>query len=117
MDSVAKLKPTTSALDIIPTQICDSVGDWILAIINTNLLSGSVPSFCKHAVVKPLLKKPNLDTTVLSHFRPISNLPFIAKILEKAVFMQNFLATNRILEKFQSGLMKNHSTESALLRV
>ncbi len=35
---------------------------------------------------KPLLKKSNLDSTILSNYRPISNLPFIGKIIEKVVF-------------------------------
>ena len=34
-------------------------------IINTCLLSGSVPAAFKHAVVQPLLKKDNLDPSVL----------------------------------------------------
>ncbi len=37
-------------------------------------------------VVKSLLKKCNLDNTMLSNYRPISNLPFIGKIIEKVVF-------------------------------
>lgn len=68
-------------------------------------------------MVKTLLRKPNLDTTVLSHFRPISNLHFVAKLLERAVLLQSFLETNTTLEKLQSGFKKKHSTESALLRV
>jgi hypothetical protein len=30
-----------------------------------------------------LLKKPNLDKEMLKNYRPVSNLPFISKILEK----------------------------------
>ncbi len=72
-----------------------------------------------HAVVYPLLKKYNLDSSVLTHFRPISNLPFISKIMEKIVFsqLQSFLADNSMFETFQSGFRKCHSTETALLKV
>jgi len=42
-----------------------------------------LPDCLKHATVTPLLKKPNLDTSDLSNFRPISDLPFILKIMEK----------------------------------
>ncbi len=71
-----------------------------------------------HAVVYPLLKKYNLDS-VLTHFRHISNLPFISKIMEKSVFsqLQSFLADNSMFETFQSGFRKCHSTETALLKV
>lgn len=50
MDLVIKMKLTTSALDIVPTHffklVFDSVGAWILAIVNKSLLSGSVPASC-----------------------------------------------------------------------
>ncbi len=70
-------------------------------------------------MVKPLLKKPDLDTSDLANYRPISNLPFISKLLEKIVFNQlfNHVNTNNLLDKFQSGYRTNHSTETALLKV
>ncbi len=70
----------------------------------------------KTAVVKPLLKKRNLDNTMLSNYRPISNLPFIGKIIEKVVFNQlnNYLNSNGYLDNFQSGFRAHHSTETAL---
>ncbi len=38
--------------------------------------------------MQPILKKPNLDCTVLSNYRPISKLPFLSKILEKVILSQ-----------------------------
>ncbi len=40
------------------------------------------------AVIKPLIKKPQLDPKDLVNYRPISNLPFLSKILEKVVSSQ-----------------------------
>ncbi len=73
----------------------------------------------KHAVIEPVLKKINLDSTDLKNVRPISKLPFINKILEKVVHNQltDFLCGNNILDIFQSGFRTKHSTESALLKV
>uniref|UniRef100_A0A3B3Y8S9 Reverse transcriptase domain-containing protein n=1 Tax=Poecilia mexicana TaxID=48701 RepID=A0A3B3Y8S9_9TELE len=99
--------------------ILSSIGQPVLAIINSSLSSGVVPASFKHAVVQPLLKKPGLDQTVLANYRPISKLPFLSKVLEKLVYCQlkQFLDDNGILEVFQSGFKTLHSTESALIRV
>ena len=71
------------------------------------------------AVIKPLLKKPNLDAGILSNYRPISNLPFLPKVLENVVAKQlnDYLLESNLLEDFQSGFRTNYSTETALLKV
>ncbi len=53
---------------------------------------------------------------MLSNYRPISNLPFIGKIIEKVVFNQLklYLNSNGYLDNFQSGFHVHHSTETAL---
>ena len=70
------------------------------------------------AAVLPLLKKANLEIT-LKNFRPVSNLEFVGKLLERAVVSQlvDYLDTNMLFEEMQSAYRKNCSTETALLRV
>ncbi len=122
-DIVNQLKPTGSPLDILPSrlfkQVFSVMGPTLLNLINKCLELGVVPDFLKHASVKPRLKRPNLDSSDLSNFRPISNLPFLAKIIEKVVFhqLQSFLVDYNIFDAFQSGFRKFHSTETALLKV
>jgi len=45
-------------------------------------------NLAKHAVVTPLLKKPELDASDLANFRPVSNLTFMSKVVERAVAKQ-----------------------------
>ncbi len=97
----------------------DLLGKTIQSLLNSSLINGNVPVCFKPAVVQLLLKKPNLDCTVLSNYRPISKLPFLSKILEKVVLSQlaSYLDMNAVIDMFQSGIRSLHSTESALLKV
>ena len=67
----------------------------------------------------PLLKKTNLDTEDFKNFRPVTNLPFVSKLIEKSVAVQlvQYIDDNNFDEKLQSAYKKLHSTETALLRV
>ncbi len=60
----------------------------LINIINSSLYFGHVPKPFKLAVIKPLIKKRQLDPSKLANYRPISNLPFMSKLLEKVVSAQ-----------------------------
>ena len=64
-------------------------------------------------------QKTSLDPNELKNFRPISNLPFISKIIEKLVLVQisHHLSANNLLNQFQSAYRPGHSTETALLKI
>ena len=55
--------------------------------MNVSLRDGIFASKWKTAIVRSLLKKLGLQL-VLSNFRPVSNLPFLAKTLEKCALPQ-----------------------------
>jgi len=126
-DDVRKLITSSASksciLDPIPTYLLKECLDTLLPIItriiNLSLQTSTVPNAFKTAAVTPLLKKASLDPNCLKNFRPVSNLPFISKILEKVVLKQlnDHKLANNLHEKFQSAYRKNHSTETALLRI
>ena len=117
------MKPTTCCLDPFPTTLLKShiptLSPIITQTVNLSLQNAHVPPALKSAVIRPILKKPSLDPDNLANYRPISNLPFLSKVLEKtvAIQLQDYLTHNNLSEKFQSGFRSGHSTETALLRV
>jgi hypothetical protein len=123
LDIALHLKPAFCSLDILPPRLLiqawGAVGHTITVLVNQSLTEGMVPSYYKHALVQPFLKKSSLDPTVLSNYRPISKVPFLSKLLEKVVLKQLtiFLNKHHIFDTFQSGFRSQHSTETALLRV
>ena len=116
--------PTKScSLDPIPTFLLkDCLKELVPAItniINISLQTATVPYSYKTAVVTPLLKKPNLDSDELGNYRPVSNLSFTYKLLEKVVSKRliKHKDTHDLNEPFQSAYRSGHSTETAVTRV
>ena len=88
-------------------------------IINSSLVSGVVPPEFKTAIVKPLLKKPSFDHNNLKNYRPVSDLSFLSKILDKIILSQlsAYLSSDNLFCSSQSAYRAGHSTETALLKV
>jgi hypothetical protein len=119
---ILEQKNKTSELDAIPTHLLKLCLDELLPvisrIINLSLSTCHFPNHYKTAIIKPLIKKPNLDR-VLRNYRPVSNLSFISKLIEEAVCQQisEHISINNLADANQSAYKRHHSTETALLKV
>ena len=119
---VSSMKTKSCELDVIPThvlkQIIDTVIPPLTHIINLSLISGSFADEWKRALVKPLLKKKGLDLT-FKNYRPVSNLKFISKLVEKAVLDQFILHCDeyKLIPDYQSAYRKDYSCETSVLKL
>ena len=111
------------SLDPLPASVFKNVIPDLLPtitnIVNKSLQSGIFPADLKKAIVLPLLKKANLDPEIKKNYRPISNLAFLGKTIERAAIKQfvEYLSKNDLFARSQSAYRQFHSTETALLRV
>ncbi len=87
-------------------------------IVNLSLMLGDVPVELKMAIIRPLLKKLGLEPQ-FKNYRPVSNLSFLSKLIEKIVAKQfvDHMIRNKLMDPLQSAYKKDHSTETALLKV
>ncbi len=119
---IFKSKSTSCALDPIPTHLLKECVDVILPLltkmVNLSLQTGIFPDEWKLALVIPLIKKFGLEV-ILNNFRPVSNLSFVSKLVERAALQQEniHIQNNCPLPICTSAYREGHSTESALLKV
>ena len=112
-----------SRADCIPTWLLVACLDTLVTpltrLINLSLTTRTFPTNAKVAYVTPLLKKPGLDKTIYANFRPISNLSFISKVLERVVLEQlkRHPDSELALNPLQSAYRRHYFTETALNKI
>jgi hypothetical protein len=86
---------------------------------NASFEQSTLPLDSKRAIVRPLLKKSSLDPNDPNSYRPISNLSFVSKIVEKVVDarLSRHSTAHKLLPVFQSAYRPFHSTETAVICV
>ena len=105
-------------LDKISTRLlknsAHTIGLSVTKLLNLPIKTGKFPKLWKCSEITALFKSG--DRTNASNYRPISILPTLSKILEKAVHTQlyQFLVANKLLSGKQFGFRKGLSTISAL---
>ena len=107
--------------DCIPTNLLKQILPKIITaltnVVNLSLETGQFAVHWKTAIVRPLLKKQGLDL-IPNNYRPVSNLLFISKLVEKCMLHQfnQHCDTYHLLPDYQSAYRKNYSCETALVK-
>ena len=120
---ILKAPSKSCELDPLPSwllkECVDELSPIVTSIVNASLNHAIVPLSLKTALIRPLLKKSGLDKEVLKNYRPVSNLSFISKVLEKVVAkrLDDHMLDNNLYSSVQSAYRERHSTETALLKV
>ena len=78
-----------------------------------------IPKSLKTALIRPLLKKTSLDSDILKNYRPVSNLTFISKVIERVISwrLNEHLINNSMFDPLQLAYRDKHSTETTLITV
>ena len=116
---ILKAPSKSCELDPLPSWLLKECVDELSPIVTASLNHAIVPLSLKTALIRPLLKKPRLDQEILKNYRPVSNLSFISKVLEKVVAkrLDDHMLDNNLYSSVQSAYRERHSTETALLKV
>ena len=84
---------------------------------NSSITQSDVPQSWKHFLVHPIRKSGSHSDP--ANFRPISIVPVISKIVERAVHQQlySYLSEHYLLSPTQHSFRPSHSTETALISI
>lgn len=116
---IKALKTSSPGYDELPPKLL-SLCAKIISIPFTHIMNlifrtGIFPENIKIAKIIPIFKSG--DASNICNYRPISILPALGKVIEKAVAKRliTFLENNNLLSDNQHGFRQKHSTETALL--
>ena len=117
-----KLKPSkTIAVDELDSYslkiAADIIAPSVHHIITLSIMQNKYPSLWKHAKVLPLHKKQSLLEP--KNYRPVSILPPLSKVLERAIHDQlySYFSDRRLFHPNLMGYRKNRSTMTAVLQM
>ena len=99
--------------------VAKEIAPCLTHITNISVGTNTFPSSFKHAKVVPLLKSQEKSQLACSPYRPVSLLPVLSRVVEKALFTQlsDYLEKNNLLHPNHHGGRKNHNTTTALIQL
>ena len=119
---IMTMRTKSCETDPFPTHIfmqqLPSILPTVNKIVNLSLSEGEFCNKWKVAVVWPLLKRVGLEL-IKSNYRPISNLTFMSKIIEKCMLHQLNIhyKTSNLLPDYQLAYCEDYSCETCLLQL
>ena len=89
------------------------------SIINKSFTEGKFPSSLKLGTIRPILKDKDSDVQNFKNYRPVTNIPFLPKLIEKAANqqLQSYLKENNLYPPCQSAYRESHSCETVMFNV
>ena len=101
------------------TKAYESAVPFVAQLVNQYFIDCVFVESEKLALLRSQLKRAGLDNEDKKNYRPISNLTFLSKIVERIIFDQlyTFMEQAGILTKYQSAYRELHSTETALCKI
>ena len=119
IDEIRKVITSYNSCGLDPIPCIDELLPLLTSIINKSFEYGVFPIKFKQALIRPLLKKHNLDPEESKNYRPVSNLHFMSKIIEKIVAqrLEDHISIHSLHDPLQSAYRSNHSTETAIIKI
>lgn len=120
-NTIKSIKSNAAGLDSISKKMIvhtlPSVLQSITRIFNQSIQQSIFPEDWKKALIVPVRKI--MTPTHARHYRQIAILSFPSKALERIVYNQTieYLEQHHLLDEYQSGFKKGHSTQTALLKI
>ena len=105
----------TKTLKLVATIIAPA----LTHVINTSINTSTYPDCYKWAKVVPLLKSQSLSPLAPKSYRPVSLLPVLSRVHERAIFGQfsGYLDDNGLLHHNHHGGRPGHNTATAVLQL
>ena len=116
------MKTKSHELDFLPTSLLKKALPYVIntitSIMNVSLEQGVFPDSWNMAIIRPLLKKLGLEL-VTSNYRPVSNLPFLSKVMEKVVLARynSHCDRHNLIPSFQLAYRQKHSCETLMVKL
>lgn len=119
---IAQLNNKSCELDTIPTDFLKKNSNIFINIltdiVNKSLKNGVFAREWKMAIIRPLLQKIGLEL-LCKNYRPVSNLNFISKLVEKAALLwfEEHCRINHLMPDYQSAYRENYLCKTALAKI